>query len=129
LDGQEWKGDIQLVGNTLSSYVVVRKSGDDWDILSTANNTFTFSPSDETRAKQLWNWAQERLGSHSTINVEHQFTLASIVANEDNGHLQDQDLTVMVTAKFPFPLNARSAVMPRGFLRVWDGTGTSTTDP
>jgi hypothetical protein len=118
-----------LVGNKPSSYVVVRKTDDDWDVLSTANSTFTFTSSDETQAKELWNWGQGRLGSHSTINAEHRFTLASIVANQDNGRLKDQDLTVMVTAKFPFPLNARSAVMPRGFLRVWDGTGASTTDP
>jgi hypothetical protein len=88
-----------------------------------------------TRSSDLWKWAQHRIFAYPTINAEHRFTLAKMGLVERDGvgpqeeSVQDRDLTVLVTATFPYPQTRRSGITPRGFLRVWDGTGMSRSDP
>lgn len=125
----EWKGDIQLSGRRPSSYVVIRKPEDDeWKVIPSATGTFVFSKQDEEKSQKLWHWAQHFVRQYATIKAEHSYKLQEMSYDMDD-RITDKDLTVMVSAKYPFPREARSGTAPCGFLRVWDGTGTGASDP
>ena len=136
---QKWKGDVQLLGKRPSSYVVIGKArggneepkgganDERWNVLPTATNAFDFTSKDEDRSQELWAWAQEWIQTKPTIHAEHCFTLAEMNEDEEE-KFRDRDLTVMVTAKYPYPEESRSGVTPWGFLRVWDGTGSAPSD-
>jgi hypothetical protein len=49
--------------------------------------------------------------------------------NDDSEEtLKDKDITVMVAGMYHYP-DVPSGITPRGFLRVWDGTGMAPSDP
>jgi hypothetical protein len=128
----EFKEDVHLFApKFMSSYVVVRKTEpDEWKMFPTALNTFSFDSLDAERTQKLWLWGQNFIKEFSTINQQHCFTLAEMNAinDSDEEHLKDRDITVMIAGVFPYP-EMPSGVNPRGFLRVWDGTGIAPSDP
>lgn len=134
---QEWKGDIQLLGRRSSSYVVIRPKNsesddlvDDWSIIPTAKSGTTFGTEDTERAAALWHWAQSRLASHATLKASTKVKLSNLSRQEQRESTETHgDLTVMVSAILPVPEALKTASTPLGFLRVWDGTGTPTSDP
>jgi hypothetical protein len=135
---QEWKGDVQLLGRRASSYVVVRPQSsesnapvDDWSIISTAKGGTTFGAEDTERAAALWHWAQARLASHPTLKPSTKMKLSDLSRQDQREATEENhgDLTVMVSAILPVPDGLKTASTPLGFLRVWDGTGTPTSDP
>jgi hypothetical protein len=143
---QEWKGDVQILGKRPSSYVVIRKkqqqpvdnttttneNSNGWSVVPTATNYYVFNDEDEQRCQVLWHWAQDFIVAQPTINAEHCFTLADMVGLTDEAgedKVRDRDLTVMVTARIPYPTQERTGITPCGFLRVWDGTGMPPSDP
>jgi hypothetical protein len=64
------------------------------------------------------------------MNKEHSFTLAYMTCmnDDDEETLKDRDITILVAGMYSYP-DVPSGITPRGFLRVWDGTGSSPSDP
>lgn len=128
---QVWKGGAQIFGNKeASSYAVVRNSEAGWKVYPTSSSSFTFSESDVVRSQTLWHWARGWFSENATIDPERSFTLSEIpnIRDEDEVHFKDRDITVMVTGVYTYPA-LPNGVSPKGFLRVWDGTGFSPSDP
>lgn len=127
---------LQLVGRRASSYVVSRPScnGGLWDIIPTAKESFTMTPDDHVRFAELWKWASGRILSLPTMHAIHRFTLADMRCQESGssaGGVESTDrgdLTAMVAAIIPVPTEMRTAASPMGYIRLWDGTGVSTSD-
>mmetsp|Transcript_39941 Transcript_39941/g.96365 ORF Transcript_39941/g.96365 Transcript_39941/m.96365 type:complete len:1004 (-) Transcript_39941:2686-5697(-) len=126
----EWNGRVQISGRKdRSSYVVVRnKEGGDWKVIPTAKDEFCFDENDEKKSQTLWHWTQHFLQQHSVIQNEKSFTLQQMVGLPE-GNNSDKDMVVMVSGLFSFPPEQQDGRTPYGILRIWDGTGQSTSDP
>jgi len=140
---QMWNDEIQCLGRRNSSFVVIRPKAnaipdgieaaweasqeDAWSVIPTATRSFTFDQKDLSRATVLWRWGQTRLLQHPTIKVSTKFRLADMKRQWETDSAEEViehgDLTVMVAAKIQVPNEMRTGVTPRGYLRVWDGTG------
>lgn len=110
---------------------MVRKTEqEEWKIFPTSLETFSFDPLDAERTQKLWLWGQDFIKTFPTMKPQHSFTLAEMNAinASDEEHLKDRDITVMIAGIFPYP-TLPSGATPRGFLRVWDGTGIAPSDP
>ena len=137
---QEWQGEMQLMGMRASSYVVFRgdveKPADEqeWTVLPTAKADFSWTENDKSRFIKLWKWGRKRLFSHATMKRSLSFKLSDM-QRQDHSHIElsddniQGDLTLLVTAIIPVPSERRNRLTPRGFLRVWDGTGLPASDP
>jgi hypothetical protein len=134
---QEWNGDVQLLGRRGSSFVVVRPQSsesnapvDDWSIIPTAKDGTIFTAEDTERAAALWHWAQARLALYPTLRSSTKMKLSDLSRQDQLESTEETygDLTVMVSAILPVPEGLKTASTPIGFLRVWDGTGTPTSD-
>ena len=139
----QWNGALQLTGRKESSFVVIRRTEEEgldgkarWTIEPTASKEYHFETSDEQRAQNLWHWGQKLIERQPTmLHDENKFTLGNIshLTEEDDRsgapRIRDRDLTVMVTAKIPYPATERTSISAYGFLRVWDGTGQAPSDP
>jgi hypothetical protein len=88
----------------------------------------------------LWRWGQWRLASHPTMSARCALSLTGAGechARNSHGHGDGRrfeeaaagDLTAAVTAIVPVPERWRRRDTPRGYLRLWDGTGPSRSDP
>lgn len=132
---QEWKDEIQLLGRYASSYVVFRDSR----LGPTAGHEFEMTPEDEDRFNELSEWAQKRFLSHPTMKISRSFEIAEMARQDDNDVAMlgagsttrgDRgDLTAMVAAIIGVPEEQRTGITPRGYLRIWDGTGPPVSDP
>ena len=113
-----------------TQYVVIRKVGPIWQACPTALNNFAFNSSDIERSQALWRWAKEHHSKENqSIGPDHRFTLAELhklKTEADETAFQNRDITVMVIEKLSYQ---SSGVLPRGLLRVWDGTGNPPSDP
>jgi len=139
---QRWKDEIQLLGVGEASYVVFRGNLDDPDatteisVFPSSQNSIV-TDEDMERGINVWKWAQRRIRLHATMKAEHSFKLSDVSPQDSTqmellGQQQQDsrgDLTCMVSAILPVEhTEATDAVSPRGFLRVWDGTGPPTSD-
>jgi Telomeric single stranded DNA binding POT1/CDC13 len=135
---QQWKGDLQLMGTSTSSYVVFRGIVND-----PANTTeLSYYPTDlentvlTSKSKEymleMWLQTQERFMTGRIMNKEHCFRLSDLrmpnAAPISSSDSTQGDLTVMISAIIPLPEENKSGVTPWGFLRVWDGSGPSISD-
>lgn len=139
---QEWNDEMQLLGLRASSYVTFRSNsvnipGDESDyvIIPTAKNVFTNTAEDKCVFVKHWKWARNRLYSYATMKESQSFKLCDMGRQGYNqmdlymdGNTRG-DLTVIVTAVIPYPPEVASSSTPKGFLRVWDGTGLPESDP
>lgn len=138
---QNWNDNIQLIGTGKSSYVVFRGSVED-PTTTTALALFptdaeNFVTNDAMKGHMLdfWRRSQRRFMLHPTMKPEHCFKLSDLSPANNLQLLSSEetnrrgDLTVMVAAIIPVPENCVSSITPRGFLRVWDGTGPPISDP
>jgi Telomeric single stranded DNA binding POT1/CDC13 len=134
----QWNQELQLLGNRYvkSKYIVFRDDSDD-NCLSTMTtvavseeDNFNVSEEEEMELLDLWEWGQKRLRTYSTMKSVYSFKISDLMPQDDRGSEQRHqgDLTVMVAAVFEVPLEIQSCVRPRGFLRVWDGTGPPQSD-
>lgn len=135
---QEWNENLQLLGLRASSFVVCRKefipdeNDFGWTLLPTSRSHFEVSGPEKKKFAGLWKWGQHRFSSFPTMNSSKRFKLADVQRQDSQSveSLSDEnsrgDSTVMVTAIIP--ADERLAY-PRGFLRVWDGTGPPICDP
>jgi hypothetical protein len=138
---QKWKDEVQLMSLRMSSYVVCRDESivpggtSEWSIRPTARTEFSLTLADESWFAALWQWGQGRLLSHPGMKLSQSFKLCDM-QRQDHGQIESYgdehtrgDLTVMVASVIPVPEDLTSGVSPRGFLRVWDGTGFPASDP
>jgi Telomeric single stranded DNA binding POT1/CDC13 len=138
---QEWKEELQLMGLRASSYVVFRADSnnrqqtDNLTVLPTAKHEFSWTEEDKDRFIKLWQWGQRRIFSHPTMKESQSFKLYQMLWHTDNRveKYQDSiargDVTLLVCAILEMAPEKRSSATPRGFLRVWDGTGPPKSDP
>jgi hypothetical protein len=138
---QKWNDEMQLMGLRMSSYVVCRDESvvpggtSEWSIRPTARTEFSLTLADESWFAALWQWGQGRLLSHPGMKLSQSFKLCDM-QRQEHGQIESYgdehtrgDLTVMVASVIPVPEDLTSGVSPRGFLRVWDGTGFPASDP
>jgi hypothetical protein len=138
---QRWNDEMQLMGLRMSSYVVCRDESiapggtSEWSIRPTARAEFSLTLADESWFEVLWEWGQGRLLSHPSMKLSQSFKLCDM-QRQDHDQIETYsdehtrgDLTVMVASIIPVPKDLTSGVSPRGFLRVWDGTGFPASDP
>ena len=155
VNAQIFRESIQLIAHKSSSFIVCRpnnkhqnsspswlnpwqqtfpSSKDAWDLMSRQGWKVSTSPSDFEHMHHLWQWAQNRLMTQPTIIKSIRMTISALSQDDDNRnnfphHEECQgDLTVMITAIFP-AFQPWSHFSPRGYLRVWDGTGRPSSDP
>jgi hypothetical protein len=84
----------------------------------------TSFPSDEVVwMESLWQWGQERISTKTTMMHSLRCTLSDLLSKEEAG-----DCTAMVCGYYEVPPTA-GLHLPKGYLRVWDGTGLSISDP
>ncbi len=104
----------------------------EWDVVPTSRGGSDFPQSDREHAVVLWQWAQLRLARYPTIHKQSaKLTLSDLAPPEQPQGTQEKtgDLTVMVSAIIFVPETLRSTSTPLCFLRVWDGTGSASSDP
>lgn len=139
---QSWNDEVQLVSTKNSTYVTLRGNGMKPD--GTQTNPEMFPTDDENvvlsdieweHMLDMWHWAQRRMMLHATMKVAHRFRLSDMhlpdsTHTEAYGEANTRgDLTAMVAAVIPIVTDRSVAgVTPRGFLRVWDGTGIPKSD-
>jgi hypothetical protein len=99
-------------------------------VTPSAVSKFSFNRADEERTQRLWRWANDFIEHNPTIKKERLLTLAEMASMKDSDKepREDRDITVMVTGKYLLPDNP-TGINPRGFLRIWDGTGQYPSDP
>jgi len=147
---QMWEGSVQLLGTRQSSFNVVRRTTKSslkdiakekgaldlahWEVNSTALISTLFTPAHGAKFRTLWLWAQKRLQSAPSVVSELKLSIDSISEDVSAPSGTDHDtkfgdITCMVTAMIPTPADQISDISPRGFLRIWDGTGPPKSDP
>ena len=135
---ETYKGELQLCGKTKASYVVFRGDNENlashhWKIIPTSKVGYKLTDSDKQRFIQLWQWGALRLFKEPTMRDENKVYLSGLKRQEDEDQLDTRptgiDMTVMICAIITVPPEQRTNVSPRGFLRVWDGTGPPICDP
>ena len=138
---QAWSGEPQLCSKKhVSKFVVVRSGSpsrelqssiNDWSVscLCHVSGAGQHPGLDLPRAQKLWKWGQQRLSEHPTMSPNCHLSIAGLGEHNDNAEVcEPGDLTAAVTAIIPMPEHLRRRDTPRGFIRLWDGTGPSFSD-
>lgn len=71
----------------------------------------------------FWDWGQERIATRPTLKRMQRIKLSEVATMDEPG-----DCTAMVCGLFETQRLSDSPI-PRGFLRLWDGTGPPSSDP
>ncbi|GMI06572.1 hypothetical protein TrLO_g3163 [Triparma laevis f. longispina] len=106
-----------------------------WSVRSTAAKSFTFTLQDAKTARDTWSKMASFVEKKGTI-MEKDKAFGIDKMNDDfdkkdsviDPSTVNGDLTCLVTAVIPNPDQADRNT-PFGFLRVWDGSGKSQSDP
>ncbi|GMH61190.1 hypothetical protein TrST_g12760 [Triparma strigata] len=152
----EKKGEVQLLSTKGTSFVVVSRVGEEgakesmdmikkeknaldpkfWNVRSTATKAFNFTLEDATMVRKCWSDMAKFVQGKGTVMEKSK--AFSIEKMNDDFNKKDTvidpstvngDLTCLVTAVIPNPTDQADRNAPFGFLRVWDGTGNSVSDP
>lgn len=128
---QVYNNQMQLLATTgrESTITVIRP-------IESADDSWQFEASPEgiheavdvERYKKLWEWGQQRMFNYPTMRTVSRFKIADIGRTGVNAETGKQDATVMVASMFESPPTQSDYPLPRGFLRIWDGTGESQSD-
>ena len=130
---QKWHGELQLATLKWSTHTTVSRYMDQndnepWNIQGCQKTRLNMS-----RVIELWEYGQELMTKRSTVkNAFYRMMIEKIETAPETNDAQNKDfgdMIVMVANVIPFPTTLQSSSSPRGFLRVWDGTGPSTSDP
>jgi hypothetical protein len=135
---QRWNGCLKIESLRWSTFTVVRPKPQivvdkasphveqDWAIKGCQKTPLIMSV-----VKELWIHGQELLSSHPNANPKFRIGIEDVISNSNTNAEEENygDLTVMVTNIIPFPRSRESTSSPKGFLRVWDGTGPPQCDP
>ena len=135
---QEYNNEPQLRAKKISNIIVARPrlvrcpenplhnstSPDDWFVSDERHAL------DLDLANGLWRWGQLRLSTHPTMSPNCYLAISQVSDHVDNFEVSvSGDITAVVTSILPTPEHLRRSDTPRGFLRLWDGTGPSRSDP
>lgn len=135
---QEYNNEPQLRAKKNSNIIVVRPSEtrsfegtlqdstspDDWSLSDGRYEV------DLDLTNSLWRWGQRRLSTHPTMSPNCYIAISQVSDHVDNFEVSvSGDITAVVTSILPTPEHLRRRDTPRGFLRLWDGTGPSRSDP
>jgi len=136
------KQPLQILEKSRShSQNEAREFFSDWDFI-TVSKYFSFDPLHGKRFQELWTWGQHRLSIYPTsFDQDQHCTISQLETNcvileaekaaglekNRNPHVEVAgDMTVMITDIVPMIDTLQH--LPKGYLRVWDGTGASMTD-
>jgi hypothetical protein len=146
---QRWRGKMQLLGKpNMTSYVWGRKTAvhtsrggdaatEEWQRYATARKSLSFSDEDERYFKELWHWGQSQLASKPLLHTVERFQIGDMCPSErDDLTTKDAfppfkqgDVIAMVVAIQPDRHRLSNSSTPVGYLRLWDGTGSTASDP
>lgn len=139
---QSWNGEAQLMSNKgVSKIVIIRPCQARTPDNSSLPNSILpdgwssigdrLGPIQYPYVNNLWLWGQQRLATYPTMTPSCYLSIGG-VGDINNSFAETSvsgDLTAAVTAIIPMPENLRHRDTPRGFIRLWDGTGPSRSDP
>ena len=117
---------MQLLGRSTTKVTVFSRDQSSSTFQCDADGTRIAADEHETLVR-LWNWGQERIATKPTIRRTQRIKLSEVVSMEEPG-----DCTAMVCGLVESPRivdNSPIIIMPRGYLRLWDGTGAPSSDP
>ena len=144
---QMYAGEPQLLCNRKSSLIVVSpaqartpgielhdsRSPTNWFLSCSChdNNDQSLHPLIDWRlANSLWRWGQRRLSSYPTMTPKCKISIAGLDEPDENREVSvSGDLTAVVTTILPYPEHLRRRDTPRGYIRLWDGSGRPVSDP
>jgi hypothetical protein len=136
---QMWDGETQVVGQTPSSYLVLRGDPNDpdndavaWTLASSPNSNDECTDDEMIHMKDLWKWTQQLLFERPSMNPMFCLKISDLPGHGNDDAGRPGDYTCMVAAILPVPHDLAvdsGGSWPCGFLRVWDGTGPPTSDP
>jgi len=149
---QSWSGEPQLCGRKTSNIVLLRPKQarlPDAGVLHNSTDPNDWREKDGKIhtdnlhwpvVNSLWRWGQHRLAAHPTISPNCRLSIEKLEVDHqhnNNGNGQRNsfeasisgDFTAAVTAIIAMPEDLRHRATPRGYLRLWDGTGASRSDP
>ena len=97
-----------------------------WDVCGSIK-----TPLYQPRVKELWSYGKLLLSKRPSIREDFRFTIQGVqpYTNGDNTDTRYGDMIIMIARVIPFPISLNTPQSPKGFIRAWDGTGNSTTDP
>lgn len=139
---QSWNGEAQLMSNKgVSKIVIIRPCQartpanpslpnsilpDGWSSIGDRLGSIQYP-----YVNNLWLWGQQRLATYPTMTPSCYLSIGGVgdINNSIAETSVSGDLTAAVTAIIPMPENLRHRDTPRGFIRLWDGTGPSRSDP
>ena len=134
---QQYNNEPQLLARRNSNIIVIRPrearspggslqnpvSSDDWSVSEKRNLVGL------DLVNELWRWGQMRLSTHPTMSPSCYLAISQVNDHVGNTEvLVSGDITAIVTSILPTPKHLRENDTPRGFLRLWDGTGPSRSD-
>jgi hypothetical protein len=143
---QQYNDEPQLICGRRSSVVVARPSqtrspgvelhdstSPDWSLSCSCHEDSSQAPHPQLHwelANDLWQWGQKRLSSHPTISPNCKLSISGLDQPAEDVEVPNTnvDLTAVITAIIPFPGSPRHDT-PRGWVRLWDGTGPPRSDP
>jgi len=135
---QEYNNEPQLRAKKNSNIIVVRprvaRSPEEPLHNSTSPGDWSVSDGRQTvdldLTNALWRWGQLRLANHPTMSPNCYIAISQVSDHVDNFEVSvSGDITAVVTSILAIPEHLRRRDTPRGFLRLWDGTGPSRSDP
>ncbi|GAX14046.1 hypothetical protein FisN_5Lh030 [Fistulifera solaris] len=135
LEVKKFKGNVQLTGLKQSSFLVCRKEEQSegvWEWTYVASQNTETTESEKKEMERLWLWGQERQRNFPSLRSQYQCTLSNLHVPQESLTLSSGfkgDFSVMITGVYPMPAGDLIGNVPRGFLRVWDGTGIPISDP
>jgi len=141
---EQWNGSLHLTSFNWSTFTVLRprthnlrsfgmstESLQDWNIDGCRK-----TPLIMWRVNELWMKGQEMFSNYPTVDARFRFTIADMNTQRTNEIGQNKkrndtkygDLTLMIVDIIPYPVDKCSPLSPKGYLRVWDGTGIPISD-
>lgn len=131
---QKWHDELQLATLKWSTHTTVSRhidqnNNEPWNVQGCQKTRLNMS-----RVVELWEYGQNLMTKRSTVkNASYRMMIENIeTAPETTNNAPNKDfgdMIVMVANVIPFPTALQSSSSPRGFLRAWDGTGPSSSDP
>ncbi len=128
----KWHDSMQLNSLKWSTNTTVNGRRDNDGHIVWRSDGCKKTPLAMSRVKELWEYGQSLFSKQSAVNRAFRIMIENveIVPESNNDPRKDYgDMIAMVANVIPFPISLQSPTSPRGFIRAWDGTGPSSTDP
>jgi len=105
---------------------IISADREDWEVENEKSNDSSLSLE---AAKEMWLWGLSRLAGHPIAHEKFVNLIQNIIPEADISDTKTfKDWVVMISAVIQGSPDKMSS-SPRGYLRVWDGTGPPDCDP